>query len=134
MLCKPPGMLQTGVGMLVPAFELFTQLDGQTGGKDVVGFRRPHPDGHGVVDVRDAFVAMFALLVQWTLVHPITTRMKYVPSRIHHLGNFQEHLAHMFVDVPTCANFGIPRKQKEVHRFLGSLVSEFQWNSSSVPE
>jgi len=110
MLCQPPGMLQTGVRMLVPALELFTQLNGQPGGKDVVGLRRPHPDRHGMVDVRDAFVAMFALLVQWTLVHPITTRMKYMPCRIHHLSDFQNHFAHMFVDVPTCTNLGIPRK------------------------
>src|SRR5210317_1279991 len=110
MLCQPPGMFQTGVRVLVPALELFAQLDCQPGGKDVVGFCRSHPDGHGMVDVRDAFVAMFALLVQWTLVHPITTRMKYVPRRIHHLSDFQNHLAHMFIDVPTCTNFGIPRK------------------------
>ena len=74
-----------------------------------------------MIDVGDAFVTTFALLVHGTFVHPLTTRMKYVPSRIHHLGNFQEHLAHVFVDVPTCTNFGIPRKQKKIHSLVSGL-------------
>src|SRR6056300_836042 len=99
-------MLQTGMRMLIPTFELFAQLDGQPSSKHIISDRRSNPYSHGMIDIGDTFVTTFALLVHRTFVHPLTTRMKYVPSRIHHLGNFQEHLAHVFVDVPTCTNFG----------------------------